>query len=93
MRSLMFCDFLNPDAVRQPVTFMGDTLKYPLSFSQVIVFVIYLFILFFLQIGDDRLYQEVESIEELYKIVENCLEEYNQTHKTQMNLVIFRYLC
>lgn len=47
MRSLMFCDFLNPDAVRQPVTFMGDTLKYPLSFSQVIVFVIYLFILFF----------------------------------------------
>ncbi|XP_015752501.1 PREDICTED: dynein heavy chain 12, axonemal-like [Acropora digitifera] len=57
MRSLMFCDFLNPDAI-----------------------------------GDDRLYQEVESIEELYKIVENCLEEYNQTHKTQMNLVIFRYV-
>ena len=36
------------------------------------------------------MYQEVESIEELYKIVEQCLEEYNQTHKTQMNLVIFR---
>ena len=46
----------------------------------------------YLQIGDDRLYQEVESIEDLYKIVEHCLEEYNQTHKTQMNLVIFRYL-
>ncbi|XP_020624937.1 dynein heavy chain 12, axonemal-like [Orbicella faveolata] len=57
MRSLMFCDFLNPDAI-----------------------------------GEDRMYQEVESIDELYKIVEQCLEEYNQTHKTQMNLVIFRYV-
>ena len=36
------------------------------------------------------MYQEVESIDELYKIVEQCLEEYNQTHKTHMNLVIFR---
>lgn len=36
------------------------------------------------------MYQEVESIDELYKTVEQCLEEYNQTHKTQMNLVIFR---
>lgn len=42
------------------------------------------------QVGEDRFYQEVESIDELYKIVEQCLEEYNQTHKTQMNLVIFR---
>jgi len=43
-----------------------------------------------LQMGEDRFYKEVESIDELYKIVEQCLEEYNQTHKTQMNLVIFR---
>ena len=42
------------------------------------------------QMGEDRMYQEVESIDELYKTVEQCLEEYNQTHKTQMNLVIFR---
>lgn len=42
------------------------------------------------KIGEDRMYQEVNSIDELYKIVEQCLEEYNQTHKTQMNLVIFR---
>ena len=40
--------------------------------------------------GEDRLYMEVTSIDELYAIVEQCLEEYNQTHKTQMNLVIFR---
>ena len=39
------------------------------------------------------MYQEVTSMDELYSIVEQCLEEYNQTHKTQMNLVIFRYLC
>ena len=41
--------------------------------------------------GEDRLYQEVTSIEDLYVTVETCLDEYNQTHKTQMNLVIFRY--
>ncbi|RMX38335.1 hypothetical protein pdam_00005508 [Pocillopora damicornis] len=57
LRSLMFCDFLDPDVI-----------------------------------GEDRMYQEVNSIDELYKIVEQCLEEYNQTHKTQMNLVIFRYV-
>ncbi|EDO37961.1 predicted protein [Nematostella vectensis] len=57
MRSLMFCDFLNPDAM-----------------------------------AEDRLYQEVTEIDELYKIVEACLDEYNQTHKTGMNLVVFRYV-
>ena len=57
MRSLMFGDYINPDAI-----------------------------------GEDRLYQEVTSMDELYTVVEQCLEEYNQTHKTQMNLVIFRYL-
>ncbi|KAK3752205.1 hypothetical protein QZH41_008046 [Actinostola sp. cb2023] len=57
MRSLMFCDFLNPDVM-----------------------------------AEDRLYQEVSSVEELYKITETYLEEYNQTHKTGMNLVIFRYV-
>eukprot|EP00794_Sanderia_malayensis_P007414 gene7414-8234_t len=57
MRSLMFGDYLNPEAL-----------------------------------GDDRHYREVASIDELYGIVEQCLEEYNQTHKSQMNLVIFRYV-
>ncbi|XP_077865268.1 dynein axonemal heavy chain 12 [Saccoglossus kowalevskii] len=41
---------------------------------------------------DERLYEEVKSIDEFYKVVETQLEEYNQTHKTQMNLVIFRYV-
>ena len=45
----------------------------------------------FQQIDEDRVYEEVTSIEELYSTVEVCLHEYNQTHKTQMNLVIFRF--
>ncbi|XP_065670290.1 dynein axonemal heavy chain 12 isoform X3 [Hydra vulgaris] len=57
MRSLMFGDFLNPNAV-----------------------------------GSDRLYQEVKSVDDLYPIVQNYLEEYNLMHKAQMNLVIFRYV-
>ena len=46
---------------------------------------------FWLKIGEDRLYQEVTSIDELYVTIEGCLDEYNQTHKPQMDLVIFRY--
>ncbi|XP_019624138.1 PREDICTED: dynein heavy chain 12, axonemal-like isoform X1 [Branchiostoma belcheri] len=42
--------------------------------------------------GDDRLYEEVDSMEEFNAVVEQCLEEYNQTHKAVMNLVIFRYV-
>ena len=46
MRSLMFCDFLNPDAVRQPVTFMGDTLislKFQSSYSICDLFIHFVF--------------------------------------------------
>nr|XP_021153643.1 dynein heavy chain 12, axonemal isoform X1 [Columba livia]XP_021153644.1 dynein heavy chain 12, axonemal isoform X1 [Columba livia]XP_021153645.1 dynein heavy chain 12, axonemal isoform X1 [Columba livia]XP_021153646.1 dynein heavy chain 12, axonemal isoform X1 [Columba livia]XP_021153647.1 dynein heavy chain 12, axonemal isoform X1 [Columba livia]XP_021153648.1 dynein heavy chain 12, axonemal isoform X1 [Columba livia] len=42
--------------------------------------------------GDERLYVEVPSIEEFGRVVEQCLEEYNQMHKTRMNLVVFRYM-
>ncbi|GCC21888.1 hypothetical protein chiPu_0000270 [Chiloscyllium punctatum] len=42
--------------------------------------------------GDERLYAEVPSIHEFNEVVVMCLEEYNQTHKTQMKLVIFRYV-
>lgn len=38
-----------------------------------------------------KLYEEVTSLEELTGIVEMALEEYNNTHKNRMNLVIFRY--
>ncbi|KAG1961895.1 dynein heavy chain 12, axonemal [Pimephales promelas] len=40
----------------------------------------------------ERLYAEVPSIERFGEVVEACLEEYNQTHKNRMNLVIFRYV-
>ncbi|NXK36347.1 DYH7 protein, partial [Piprites chloris] len=42
--------------------------------------------------GDERLYIEVPSIEEFGDVVEQCLDEYNQTQKTRMNLVVFRYM-
>lgn len=38
----------------------------------------------------EKLYAEVPSIERFGEVVEACLEEYNQTHKNRMNLVIFR---
>ncbi|XP_053325574.1 dynein axonemal heavy chain 12 [Spea bombifrons] len=42
--------------------------------------------------GDERLYAEIPSVQQFNDVVERCLEEYNQTHKTRMNLVIFRYV-
>ncbi|XP_054243607.1 dynein axonemal heavy chain 12 [Indicator indicator] len=41
--------------------------------------------------GDERLYIEIPSIQMFSDVVERCLDEYNQTHKKQMNLVVFRY--
>ena len=40
--------------------------------------------------GDERLYVEIPSIQLFGDVVEQCLDEYNQTHKTGMNLVVFR---
>uniref|UniRef100_A0A663MC17 Dynein axonemal heavy chain 12 n=1 Tax=Athene cunicularia TaxID=194338 RepID=A0A663MC17_ATHCN len=42
--------------------------------------------------GDERLYVEIPSIQLFSDVVEQCLDEYNQTHKTRMNLVVFRYV-
>ena len=55
LRSLMFGDYMNPDA--DP---------------------------------EDRRYEEVKSIDDFYTVAEQCMEEYNNTHKTRMHLVIFR---
>jgi len=40
---------------------------------------------------DERVYEEVKSIDQFHQIVETYLEEYNNVHKAHMNLVIFRY--
>lgn len=37
-----------------------------------------------------RLYAEVPSMQSFAEVAEACLHEYNQMHKNQMNLVIFR---
>ncbi|KAM8930418.1 dynein axonemal heavy chain 12 [Pelodytes ibericus] len=42
--------------------------------------------------GDERMYVEIPSMQQFNDVVERCLDEYNQTHKTRMNLVIFRYV-
>ncbi|XP_032996859.1 dynein heavy chain 12, axonemal [Lacerta agilis] len=42
--------------------------------------------------GDERLYFEIPSVQMFSDVVDLCLDEYNQTHKTRMNLVIFRYV-
>ncbi|XP_015263237.1 PREDICTED: dynein heavy chain 12, axonemal, partial [Gekko japonicus] len=42
--------------------------------------------------GDERLYIEIPNVQVFSDIVEVCLDEYNQTHKSRMNLVIFRYV-
>eukprot|EP00116_Pleurobrachia_bachei_P000103 sb/3460365/ len=39
----------------------------------------------------NRMYEEVPDVQELTVVVESCLEEYNNTHKTPMPLVVFRY--
>jgi len=40
--------------------------------------------------GGERLYVEIPSIQLFGDVVEQCLDEYNQIHKTRMNLVVFR---
>lgn len=40
--------------------------------------------------GDERLYVEIPNVQLFGDVVEQCLDEYNQTHKTGMNLVVFR---
>lgn len=42
--------------------------------------------------GDDRVYVEIQNIHQFNDVVEQCLDEYNQTHKRRMNLVVFRCL-
>ena len=38
---------------------------------------------------DERVYEEVKSVEALYQVAEQSLVEYNNQSKTRMNLVIF----
>nr|XP_033781609.1 dynein heavy chain 12, axonemal isoform X2 [Geotrypetes seraphini] len=42
--------------------------------------------------GDERLYAEIPSVQHFNVIAELYLDEYNQTHKSRMNLVIFKYV-
>lgn len=39
---------------------------------------------------EEKLYEEVRSIDSFYKIVYKAIDEFNTTNKNRMNLVIFR---
>ena len=41
---------------------------------------------------EERVYEEVMSLQDMYGTAEQCLEEFNNTHKKRMNLVIFRWV-
>jgi len=40
---------------------------------------------------EERFYEEIKVIDSMYGVVEQCLDEYNNTHKNKMSLVIFRF--
>jgi dynein heavy chain len=39
---------------------------------------------------EERFYEEIKMIDTMYGVVEQSLDEYNNTHKNKMSLVIFR---
>ncbi|VDQ10375.1 unnamed protein product, partial [Trichobilharzia regenti] len=41
---------------------------------------------------EDRVYEEIKDISEMYPVVERCLDDYNNANKKKMSLVIFRYV-
>jgi hypothetical protein len=40
---------------------------------------------------EEKKYEEIPSLEAFKNIAEEALEEYNATHKTKMDIVLFRY--
>jgi dynein heavy chain len=40
---------------------------------------------------EEKRYQEIPSIEAFVKVAEAAMEEYNATHKTKLDIVLFRY--
>lgn len=40
---------------------------------------------------EDKKYEEVVNLENLHELADNCLQEYNATHKTKMDIVLFEY--
>lgn len=45
------------------------------------------------RVPDERVYEEVESLDAFYSVVEQWLDEYNNTSKNRMNLVVFWFVC
>lgn len=39
----------------------------------------------------DKRYEEVTNIEQFFELANDCLQEYNATHKSKMDIVLFEY--
>ena len=55
-----------------------------------IMWIVLLLIKWLLYLQEPKLYEEVASVEEMTEVVSTALDEYNNTHKNRMNLVVFR---
>jgi dynein heavy chain len=40
---------------------------------------------------EEKKYEEISSFEAFINVAEAAIEEYNATHKTKMDIVLFRY--
>lgn len=40
---------------------------------------------------DEKRYEEIADIQQFHALAENCLSEYNSTHKNKMDVVLFDY--
>ena len=54
------------------------------------MWIVLLLIKWLLYLQEPKLYEEVASVEEMTEVVSTALDEYNNTHKNRMNLVVFR---
>lgn len=40
---------------------------------------------------EDKRYEEAVNFEQFHELADNCLQEYNATHKSKMDIVLFEY--
>lgn len=40
--------------------------------------------------SDDKKYEEITSLSALYNVAESALQEYNESHRRQINIILFQ---
>ena len=89
MSSLMFGDYMNPDGDADERVYEEVCKPKFLSLSEFSTSTYSLKVIVLL-LSTHHCFSQVKSLKKMYDVVEQCLEEYNNTHKNRMNLVIFR---